>query len=125
MCILLFSVLSNSVTAWQSLQVTFYNIAVTGPVISVNMVKVSTIFFKNFCVPVSPIPTSFLQRFVCIPAVPYCALITLPSFLSPCQYAKPLPTTDRPPRNACLVWLWGETTSKNSFSIFFAGTSFS
>lgn len=44
MCILLFSVLSNSVTAWQSLQVMFYKIAVTGPVISVNIVRVSTIF---------------------------------------------------------------------------------
>lgn len=45
MCILLFSVLSNSVTAWESCFLNiFYKIVVTGPVVSVNIVKISTIF---------------------------------------------------------------------------------
>lgn len=46
MCILLFSVFSNSVTAWQSFvfEIFFYKIVVIGPVVSVNIVKTSTIF---------------------------------------------------------------------------------
>lgn len=50
MCILLFSVLSNYVTAWQSKFLFFfffYKIVVTGPVVSVNIVKISTIFLKT------------------------------------------------------------------------------
>lgn len=64
MCILLFSVLSNSVTAWQSLQVMFYKIAVTGPVISVNIVRVSTIFL---CPNISH--SYYFSSNICIPAV--------------------------------------------------------
>ena len=70
-CILLFSVLSNSVAAWQSLKISFYKIVVTCPVVSVNIVKISSIF-KKLYVPISPIPTSFLKRFVCVSTLPYC-----------------------------------------------------
>lgn len=68
MCILLFSVLSNSVTAWQSLQVMFYKIAVTGPVISVNIVRVSTIFLKKLLCP-NISHSYYFSSNICIPAV--------------------------------------------------------
>lgn len=91
MCILLFSVLSNSVTAWESCFLNiFYKIVVTGPVVSVNIVKISTIFKKLFISLYLPFLLVFLKD-VYVFAV---SCITTPTALlgsqSPCQYFYPV-----------------------------------